>query len=95
MCCANIRPLVSLVRTCLQGSNLGPLIFNIYINDIFYTVANFADNTPYTIQNNIDTLLNNLQSDSRTLLMWFDNNFLKLNADKCKLLVTKNKDKVL
>ena len=67
---------------------------------IFYfvnedTVANFADdNTPYTIQNNIETLLNNLQSDSHTLLMWFDNNFLKLNADKCKLLVTKHEDEV-
>ena len=51
------------------------------------TVANFADdNTPYTIQNNIEILLDNLQIDSHTLLMWFDNNFLKLNADKCKLL---------
>ena len=26
--------------------------------------------------------------------MWFDNNFLKLNADKCKLLVTKHEDEV-
>ena len=83
-----------------QGSILGLLIFNIYINNIFYfvnedTVANFADdNTPYTIQNNIETLLNNLQSDSHTLLMWFDNNFLKLNADKCILLVTKHEDEV-
>ena len=83
-----------------QGSILGPLIFNIYIIDIFYFVnedkaSNFAnDNTPYTIQNNIEILLNNLQSDSHTLLMWFDNNFLKLNADKCKLLVTKHEDEV-
>ena len=26
--------------------------------------------------------------------MWFDNNFLKLNAAKCKLLVTKHEDEV-
>ena len=26
--------------------------------------------------------------------MWFDNNFLKLNADKCKLLVAKHEDEV-
>ena len=26
--------------------------------------------------------------------MWFDNNFLKLNADKCKLLVTNHEDDV-
>ena len=44
-----------------QGSILSPLIFNIYINDILYfvnedTVTNFADdNTPYTIENNIET----------------------------------------
>ena len=43
---------------------------------------------------NIEILLNNLQSDSHTLLMWFDNNFLKLNADKCKLLMTKHEDEV-
>ena len=81
-----------------QGSILCPLIFNIYINDIFYfvnedTVVNFADdNTLHTIQSNIETLLNNLQSVSHTLLICFDNNFLKLNADKCKLLVTKHED---
>ena len=77
-----------------QGSILGPLLFNIYINDIFYfideeKVTNYADDTtPYAINRNVDSLLRNLQFDSDTLLTWFENNYLKLNPDKCKLLIT-------
>ena len=83
-----------------QGSILGPLLFNIYINDIFYffneeRVTNYADDTiPYNIENEIEILLTNLHLHSLTLLMWFENNFLKLNADKCKLLVTNHEDEV-
>ena len=83
-----------------QGSILGPLLFNIYINDIFYfvdekKVANYADDTtPYAINKNIENLLDNLQFDSDILLVWFENNFLKLNPDKCKLLITSNANDV-
>ena len=67
-------------------------MFNIYINDIFDFVdeegiTNYADDTtPYSIENKTDTLTN-LQLNSQTLLIWFDNNFLKLNPDKCNLIV--------
>ena len=43
---------------------------------------------------NIESLLNNLQIDSSILLIWFGNNYFKLNADKCKLLVTNQEDYV-
>ena len=79
-----------------QGSILGPLLFNIYIyiNDIFYfvdedNITNYADDTtPYSIDTNVETVISNLEIDSSILLMWFENNLFKLNADKCKLLIT-------
>ena len=73
---------------------MGPLLFNIYINDIFYFVenselANYADdNTPYTVENTIDSLLECLHKDSSVLIKWFKDNFLQLNPDKCKLLIS-------
>ena len=79
-----------------QGSNLGPTIFNIYINDIFYFVnedflTNFADdNTPYAIGKNIHDISSKLEIDGRNLVSWFGKNLFKMNADKCKLLITKH-----
>ena len=81
-----------------QGSILGPLLFNIYINDIFYFVredriTNYADDTtPYTIKKNYSELVDALHLDSHTLLDWFSINYFKLNPDKCKLLISCKQD---
>ena len=79
-----------------QGSIIGPLLFNIFINDIFYFVKdtkiiNFDDaNTPYICGTDIDNILGKLENEGNILIKWFSNNYMKVNADKCHLLVTNN-----
>ena len=83
-----------------QGSILGPLLFNIYLNDIFFFVsadnlANYADdNTPYAIGRNIDNVLDTLTNDVNSLMDWFEANYFLLNPNKCKLLVSNHTDDI-
>ena len=76
-----------------QGSILGPLLFNIFINDMFYfiketKIANYADdNTVYTVDKNIQNLLQTLENETNLILDWFPTNEMKPNDDKCHLIV--------
>ena len=83
-----------------QGSVLGPLLFNIYLNDIFLAlegadVCNFADDTtPYICGQSLSDVLTKLEMFSEKALNWFELNFLKLNPEKCHLLVSGFKHEV-
>ena len=73
------------------GSILGPLLFNIYMNDIFYFAEedNLAN---YATAKDLETVIDYLAENADILLKWFEDNYFKMNGDKCKLLVTKNED---
>ena len=79
-----------------QGSILGPLLFNIFICDMFYfledfDIVNYADHsTPYCAGKSVESVVNNLEQSSTILFKWFNNNYMKVNTSKSHLLLSGN-----
>ena len=85
---------ISLVSGVPEGSILGPLLFNIYINDLFlflekYDIVNYADdNTPFSCGKKIEEVISKLEENFCILSKWFKLNCLQLNDDKSHLLAS-------
>ena len=76
----------------LQGSILGPLLFNRFLCYLFLFVANYADdNTPYCTGLKISDVLIKLENVAETLLQWFKDNRMKANPDKYHLFINNTK----
>ena len=81
-----------------QGSILGPLLFNIFLCDLFYMMsdtdfASYADdNTPYVSADTIDEVIKRLKTAYVKLFKWCADNQMKANRDKCHLIVCENEN---
>ena len=75
-----------------QGSILGPLLFDIYIIDLFFEkvdVCNYADDTGlHVCDKDLPNLLYFLEHDTHIVIEWFESNYMKLNKDKCDFLIS-------
>ena len=80
-------------KGCTKGSVLGPLLFNIFLTDLFFLVketeiCNCADDTTiYVRGQELEHIVSRLENDAQRISQWFFNNSMKLNPGKCHLLI--------
>ena len=75
-----------------QSSILGPLLFNIFIYDLFLFVSNSnwsnyaGDKTLYASRFNLEEVKNCLSTDFDAVTKWFYENHMALNDGKCHVM---------
>ena len=90
---SSYREWYDIVRGFPQGSILDPLFFNLFITDLFHfiertNICNFADdNTIYSRNINLQTILKDLMYDMQNILKWFKANSMKPNPKKFQFMI--------
>ncbi len=76
-----------------QGSEHGPFLFNIFMNDIFHfmeicDLLNYAhDNTPSVIRNTVNLVISALKKCAENAMLWFTENFMQANPTKFQFMI--------
>ncbi len=81
-----------LLKFILQGSSLGPFVFNIFMNDLFYfietcSLTNYADDNTLDMNScTIETVLSALKTDTEKAINLFVENFRQVNPSKFQFM---------
>jgi hypothetical protein len=101
--CVDINGSISefkrILMSVLQGSSLGPILFLVFINDIYYcTNLNmflFADDTNALAKgDNLMNLIDHVNLELKKIALWFKANKLVVNSSKTKYMIFRAKNRL-
>ena len=85
-------------RNYISGVPQGSMLFNVFVNEFLFnttlnsTLCNYADdNNQFSCEETFDQVINNLQTNFRTLKVWLHHKFLVLNSKKCHIRTLGNR----
>ena len=93
---SEVSGLENIVYGVLQGSILGPALFNIYLNDLptiprlISSLESYVDDSKLYLSfpvRDLNTIVQQINEDLSLIASWFCHNHLLINPDKRKLLV--------